>query len=182
MLPQSFGISVCTCRTVTTGSDNLHESNGDRSIGFSVSAGSPNEFLATNTRTNVGKWSLFAIITAGHRHRHRRRRQLSPLGIAIKTERSGLRNPAIGIHDTHAYRECFDTDDWKRDISQDTGWTTIEKTTPIYYTRVTLIDDSKLKSGEFKTYRLSHHIISKVRFCTCACYFSLCSNYIILCA
>lgn len=30
--------------------------------------------------------------------------------IAIKTERSGLRNPPIDIYDTRAYRECFDTD------------------------------------------------------------------------
>lgn len=40
---------------ITTGSDNLHESDGDRSIGFSVSTGSSNEFPVTNTRTHVGK-------------------------------------------------------------------------------------------------------------------------------
>jgi len=60
---------------------------------------------------------LFAIIAAaGHRHHRRRRRRrrrrhcARSVRIAIKTERSGLRNPSIGIYDTRAYRECFDTD------------------------------------------------------------------------
>jgi len=97
----------------------------------------------------VGKWSLFAIIAAGHRHRHHRHCTRS-VCIAIKTERSELRNPPIGIHDTWAYRECFDTHGWKRDISQDKGWTIIEKTTLLHYTCITLIDDSELKSDKFK--------------------------------